>query len=128
MAVEEALRTSQSADEMVKTDITLLTIQCKDLEGSLFTKLSRHNGDPVATYNDFISIFYKLYHSFKYNARMIPTIKNWLEKEKIFDDFFDNTILKGAYEPEKAIKFFRMLFEDMAPLVYNITATEFVER
>lgn len=129
MAEAEAQKNLQNSQDMIKSDITLLTIQCRDAAGGLFTHMARNNGDALVSYNIFIDLFYQLFMVFRHNASETGKIKDWAKKEQVYDDFFNGPVAAGKYEPKKALGNWNMMLKDLVKVgVYNLTATEFVER
>ena len=113
---------------MVKTDITLLTIEARGWAGALFRRTSRNDGDILSCFNRFIEIFYQLYLSFKYNAEPIKKIEDWKKKQKFYDDLFYNKIAKGEI-PSNILNYFDAFLSDMVNAgIYNLSQTEFEER
>ncbi len=119
----------QDASSLVKTDITLLTIEARSWAGSLYRKLARGDGDVIGTYNKFIEIFFQLYLSFKHNAGFSDKIKNWDEKKKVYDALFYEKILKNNAVFPEIINYFDLFLSDMiAAGLYNLSETEMAER
>ena len=131
---------------MAKSDITILTIQCADAASQLYTRLATGAGDPQQSYNIFIDLFYRLYMMFRPNAELTGKITDWQDKVKMFDSLFarikasdfqavktnnDGTkeIVHTNFIPDMAIGYWQIMLKDLVSVgVYNLTATDFVER
>jgi len=128
MASETAMKSLQSSVDIVKTDITLLVIQCRGQAGLLYSKLTMQQKDWGNAYIEFINLLYQLYMVFKYNADKSNKITDWPEKRKIYDLFFED-VISGNYQPVLALRNFDAILEDLINAgIYNLTATEFEER
>ena len=118
-------RSLQSSIELVKADITYLTVQTRTAASDLYTKQAMGSGDIMGSWATFINLFYQLYSMFKYNADQIGRITDWPEKKKIYDGFFKD-VMDGRLCPKRGLMLFDYMFEDLVKGgVYNLTADEF---
>ena len=124
---------------MIKTDITLLTIQTRGMVGLLYRQLL--DGKLAAEpYRLFVELFFQLYLSFKYNAKYSKKIENWDEKEKMYDRLFYEDLVNGRivvdkngnrfrtkYFPNHLIRIFDGFVEDMRICgIYDLSHDEFI--
>lgn len=127
--MEDTKQPLQDANNLVKTDITLLIIECRGWAGSLFRKMARNDGDIQFGYNRFVEIFYQLYLAFKHNAELSDRIKDWDKKKKVYDKLFYEKILKQNEVLPEIINYFDAFLSDVVKSgLYNLSETEIVER